>query len=83
MTTPAPSRTPSLLERAAEIYDFSSGLRVEPKPGPAPAQGKGADVMGTVTDILGSPAVKSMMRSAASTAGREIMRSLFGVGRRR
>jgi exopolysaccharide/PEP-CTERM locus tyrosine autokinase len=36
MTKPAPSRTPSLLERAAEIYDFSSGLRVEPNPARAP-----------------------------------------------
>jgi hypothetical protein len=33
--------------------------------------------------IMGNPAVKSFLRSAASAAGREISRSIFGTGRRR
>ncbi|MBM4542926.1 DUF853 family protein [Rhodococcus hoagii] len=33
--------------------------------------------------ILGNAAVKSFLRSAASAAGREISRSIFGTGRRR
>ncbi|MGL4305653.1 MAG: helicase HerA-like domain-containing protein [Mycobacteriaceae bacterium] len=36
-----------------------------------------------VREILGSSAVKSFLRSAASAAGREISRSIFGTGRRR
>jgi hypothetical protein len=35
-----------------------------------------------IAEVLGSPAVKSFMRSMASTAGREITRSLFGTRRR-
>jgi hypothetical protein len=35
-----------------------------------------------VAEVLGSPAVKSFLRSVASTAGREITRSLFGTRRR-
>jgi hypothetical protein len=54
-----------------------------PTPAPKPAPNAGAQVGGMVADVLGSPAVKSFMRSAASSAGREIMRSLFGVSRRR
>lgn len=33
--------------------------------------------------ILGNSAVKSFLRSAASAAGREISRSIFGTGKRR
>ena len=33
--------------------------------------------------IMANPAVKSFLRSAASAAGREISRSIFGTGRRR
>ncbi|WP_032370365.1 helicase HerA-like domain-containing protein [Rhodococcoides fascians] len=33
--------------------------------------------------IMSNPAVKSFLRSAASAAGREISRSIFGTGRRR
>ncbi|MEU5843856.1 helicase HerA-like domain-containing protein [Rhodococcus sp. NPDC047139] len=36
-----------------------------------------------VEQVLGSTAVRSFVRSAASAAGREIGRSLFGTGRRR
>lgn len=36
-----------------------------------------------VEQVLGSSAVKGFLRSAASAAGREISRSIFGTGRRR
>ncbi|MET4048913.1 ATPase [Rhodococcus sp. 1163] len=45
--------------------------RVEPQ-GPSAAE-----------RIMDNPAVKSFLRSAASAAGREISRSIFGTGRRR
>ena len=35
-----------------------------------------------ISEVLGSPAVKSFMRSMATQAGREITRSLFGTRRR-
>ena len=35
------------------------------------------------SEVLQSPAFKSFMRSAATVAGREITRSIFGTGRRR
>lgn len=42
-----------------------------------------ADDPSIVERALGSPAVNSFLRSAASAAGREIGRSIFGTGRRR
>jgi hypothetical protein len=56
---------------------------------PRPDQGRGASVDepegGVVGEVLGSSVFKSFARSAASAAGREISRSLFGTasGRRR
>jgi DNA helicase HerA-like ATPase len=44
----------------------------------APEPGRGA-----VADVLASPVFKSFARSAASAAGREITRSLFGTAPRR
>lgn len=38
---------------------------------------------GVVEQITGNPAVRSFFRSAASAAGREITRGLFGTRRRR
>jgi hypothetical protein len=52
----------------------------EPPPIPAPAQPKEP---GMVQEVLESSAFKSFLRSAASAAGREISRSIFGTGRRR
>ena len=45
---------------------------------PPPAEGPSA-----AERIMDNPAVKSFLRSAASAAGREISRSIFGTGRRR
>ena len=38
---------------------------------------------GMVASVLGSPAVKSFLRSAASALGRELTRGIFGTRRRR
>ncbi|MFE3293879.1 helicase HerA-like domain-containing protein, partial [Rhodococcus sp. NPDC059234] len=46
-------------------------------PPPAP------DEPSAVEKIMDNPAVKSFLRSAATVAGREISRSIFGTGRRR
>jgi uncharacterized protein len=58
-----------------------------PLPVPPPERRRPAphdeDRGGRLAEILGSPAVKSFMRSAATAAGREIMRSMFGTARRR
>ncbi|KAA0022862.1 helicase HerA-like domain-containing protein [Antrihabitans cavernicola] len=47
----------------------------------APKQERGEE--SAAERIMKNPAVKSFMRSAASAAGREISRSIFGTGRRR
>ena len=66
--------------------DLDPGLGLPPlpwdlprTPPPAPAP-EGPTV---AEQILGNAAVKSFLRSAASSAGREISRSVFGTGRRR
>ncbi|MEN0138723.1 MAG: helicase HerA-like domain-containing protein [Rhodococcus sp. (in: high G+C Gram-positive bacteria)] len=59
------------------------GLDLPPLPDlppPAPAQPEGPNM---AEQILGNSAVKSFLRSAASAAGREITRSIFGTGKRR
>jgi hypothetical protein len=48
----------------------------------APAARRAEEEPSMVAEVLGSPAVKSFLRSVASTAGREITRSLFGTRRR-
>ncbi|RKM75746.1 helicase HerA-like domain-containing protein [Rhodococcus opacus] len=59
------------------------GLDLPPLPDlppPPPAQPEGPNM---AEQILGNSAVKSFLRSAASAAGREISRSIFGTGKRR
>jgi hypothetical protein len=59
------------------------------EPAPAPASQRGGHAMeeagaaGVAAGILTSPVFKSFARSAASAAGREIARSLFGTAPRR
>ncbi|MCG5434144.1 DUF853 domain-containing protein [Mycobacterium sp. MYCO198283] len=53
---------------------------IDVPPMPAPAQPEGP---GALEKVMDNPAFKSFMRSAASAAGREISRSIFGTGRRR
>jgi hypothetical protein len=53
-----------------------------PEPELPPASRSDAE-SGAAERIMANPAVKSFLRSAASAAGREITRSLFGTRRRR
>lgn len=56
--------------------------KVAQEPEPAAPQRRGPDDS-AADRIMGNPAVKSFLRSAASAAGREISRSIFGTRRRR
>ena len=49
-------------------------------PPPPPPEPEGPNF---AEQILGNSAVKSFLRSAASAAGREISRNIFGTGSRR
>ena len=58
--------------------------RLRPPRSLAPAaRRKEADDPGLIGQVLGSPAVKSFLRSAGSALEREITRGIFGAGRRR
>ncbi|MDN5916801.1 MAG: DUF853 domain-containing protein [Pseudonocardia sp.] len=57
------------------------GVPADAPPPPPPAEEGGGSSW--FSDMIQSPAAKSFMRSAASAAGREITRSLFGTRRRR
>ena len=52
-------------------------------PAPEEQPRRAQDREGVFAQVLGNPAVKSFLRSAASSAGREITRGLFGTRRRR
>lgn len=65
---PAPDETFDIPSLPADLPDL---------PPPAPEGPSAAE------RIMSNPAVKSFLRSAASAAGREISRSIFGTGRRR
>lgn len=54
-----------------------------PPPAPAPKATKEKEEPSVVQEVLGNSAVKSFLRSAASAAGREITRSIFGTARRK
>jgi DNA double-strand break repair helicase HerA and related ATPase len=55
----------------------------QPAPAPEGRAPRGREEKGVVEKVLGSPAVRGMLRSAATAAGREIMRGIFGTARRR
>jgi DNA helicase HerA-like ATPase len=54
-----------------------------PAPAPEPERRRAEkEEPGMIAEVLGSPVVKSFLRSAASSLGREITRGLFGTRRR-
>ncbi|TDP38362.1 helicase HerA-like domain-containing protein [Nocardia ignorata] len=67
-------------ESAYEMLLASVAAAPAPETAPPPA---GPDADSAAERIMKNPAVKSFLRSAASAAGREISRSLFGTRRRR
>ncbi|MGK8553176.1 helicase HerA-like domain-containing protein [Nocardia gipuzkoensis] len=54
----------------------------EPEPAPAPGRAATREEESAAERIMKNPAVRSFLRSAASAAGREITRTLFGTRRR-
>ncbi|NMH82059.1 ATPase, partial [Pseudonocardia xinjiangensis] len=52
-------------------------------PPPAPERRPEREDPGVVAEVLGSPVVKSFLRSAATALGREVTRGLFGTRTRR
>ncbi|MGW6123310.1 helicase HerA-like domain-containing protein [Nocardia sp. NPDC055165] len=71
-------------ESAYEML-LASVAAAEPVPESAPAPGRSTDRQeedSAAERIMANPAVKSFLRSAASAAGREISRSIFGTRRR-
>lgn len=71
-------------EEAARQADLArEESREQARGGAGGGGGRGDDDEGFVGRALGNPAVRSFMRSAASAAGREITRSLFGTRSRR
>ncbi|WP_338051733.1 helicase HerA-like domain-containing protein [Pseudonocardia acidicola] len=51
-------------------------------PAPEPERRPEREAPGMIAEVLGSPVVKSFLRSAASALGREITRGMFGTRRR-
>ncbi|HEU4422028.1 MAG TPA: helicase HerA-like domain-containing protein [Pilimelia sp.] len=70
VASPAPGSTPPAPGSAAPVPPASEH---------APARRE----KGLAEKVLGSSAVRGMVRAAATAAGREIMRSIFGTARRR
>ena len=61
-----------------------AGPAPAPAPAPKPAGGRAAKPQdSTLERVVKSSAFKSLTRSAATVIGREITRSIFGVGKRR
>ncbi|MEV6324620.1 helicase HerA-like domain-containing protein [Nocardia sp. NPDC051787] len=54
----------------------------EPEPAPVPGRAATREEESAAERIMKNPAVRSFLRSAASAAGREITRTLFGTRRR-
>jgi hypothetical protein len=63
-------------------YEKLTAKMAEPAP-PEPERRRAEkEEPGMIAEVLGSPVVKSFLRSAASSLGREITRGLFGTRRR-
>ncbi|NMN99248.1 helicase HerA-like domain-containing protein [Antrihabitans stalactiti] len=77
------------IDRESAYEKISASIAAAPQPPAKPPRAGGATLGRQVEDdsaaerIMKNPAVKSFLRSAASAAGREISRSIFGTRRRR
>ncbi|WP_181697867.1 helicase HerA-like domain-containing protein [Nocardia sp. GTS18] len=70
------------IDRESAYEMLLASVAAAPAPETAPPHA-GPDADSAAERIMKNPAVKSFLRSAASAAGREISRSLFGTRRRR
>ncbi len=68
-----------MLHAAQPAVAPASPVAPAPSSAPVPPPAQGPGVLG---EVLGSPMVRSMLRSAGSALGREITRSIFGTSRR-
>lgn len=59
------------------------GIGAGGQSGQAPAPKPAKEEPSMVSEVMNSPAMKSFLRSAASAAGREISRAIFGTAKRR
>ncbi|MFD3596462.1 helicase HerA-like domain-containing protein [Nocardia sp. NPDC058640] len=74
---------PSIDRESAYEKLLASVAAAEPAPEAAPAPGRSQpDEDSAAERLMNNPAVKGFLRSAASAAGREISRSIFGTRRR-
>jgi hypothetical protein len=77
------------VDRESAYEKLTAKIAAAPAPAPAdappaaPEPERRREEPGVVAEVLGSPVVKSFLRSAASALGREITRGLFGTRRRR
>ncbi len=75
------------IDRESAYEKLLAKVAAEPEKPAAPAEKPRAtrqkEEKGVVAEVLGSSAVKGFLRTAATAAGREIMRSIFGTARRR
>ncbi|MGQ0481335.1 MAG: helicase HerA-like domain-containing protein [Pseudonocardia sp.] len=73
------------IDRESAYEKLTARIAEPPPPGqapPPPARRAEQEEPGMVSEMLGSPVVKSFLRSAASALGREITRGMFGTRRR-
>ncbi len=76
------------IDRESAYEKLTAKIAEAPPPPPAPVDApppparREKEEPGMVSEVLGSPVVKSFLRSAASALGREITRGLFGTRRR-
>jgi len=91
-SSPLTPRYAEALDRESAYERLQARLAAAPEPAPQPAGTSKApghparqpkEQESVVEQVLGSSAVRSMLRSAGSALGREITRSLFGTARRR
>ncbi|MBF6333102.1 helicase HerA-like domain-containing protein [Nocardia transvalensis] len=85
------AKSSSLAAKYGETVDRESAYEMlaakvaaaEPESAPAPRSSRSAPAEESAADrIMKNPAVKSFLRSAATAAGREISRSIFGTRKR-
>lgn len=73
------------VDRESAYEKLTAKIAEAPPPAdapPPPPREEERQGPGMVADVLGSPMVRSFLRSAGTTLGREITRGLFGTRRR-
>jgi len=90
-SSPLQAKYGQTIDRESAYEKLTAKMAEAPAPEQAPAQAAPApaprarverEEPGALEQIMSNPAVKSFMRSAASSLGREITRGLFGTRRR-